>query len=120
MSELNSGLVDSIVKQVMQELEGRGAVSGTPATGSQVTNGIFENANDAIEAAKVAQKVWVRTPRKTKENVIAALRQAMHDNAEEFARQGQAETGMGRVKHKILKHHNAADATPGNTICPGS
>ncbi len=58
-------------------------------------------------------KIWHAMPRADKAKVIAALRQTMHDHAEEFARRSQQETGMGRVEDKIAKHHNAADATPG-------
>lgn len=112
MAEINQDLVNSIVRQVMAELDQRGVAATTGPT-TTVTNGIFENVNSAIEATARAQKMWVRTPKETKARVIQALRQAMHDNADEFARQAQAETGMGRVKCKTIKHHNAAEATPG-------
>jgi acyl-CoA reductase-like NAD-dependent aldehyde dehydrogenase len=57
--------------------------------------------------------------KREREKVIAALRQAMHDHAVTFARMAQQETGMGRVDDKIVKHHNAADATPGTEDLEG-
>lgn len=111
MAEINQDLVNSIVRQVMAELDQRGLATQSQAT--QVTNGLFDDVESAIQATTRAQKIWVRTPKETKARVIQALRQAMHDHAEEFARRAQSETGMGRVKCKIIKHHNAADATPG-------
>ncbi len=109
--DIDQQVLSEIVKKVVAELEQRGTLSG--ASTSSVTNGIFENANDAIEAAKRAQKIWVNTPRETKARVIEALRKAMHQHAEEFSRRAQQETGMGRGEDKIAKHHNAADHSPG-------
>ncbi|MBN2091583.1 aldehyde dehydrogenase EutE [candidate division KSB1 bacterium] len=111
MAEISPQLINSIVQKVMLQLEQQGLVSDQPT--SSVKNGIFEDIPSAITATEQAQKIWVQTPKETKARVIQALRQAMHQNAEEFARRAQEETGMGRVKCKIIKHHNAADATPG-------
>lgn len=112
MAEINRNLIDTIVKQVMTELSVSGSLAASsPVTG--VTNGVFDNVESAVQATGAAQKIWVETTKDTKAQVISALRQAMHDHAEEFARRAHAETGMGRIEDKIAKHHNAADATPG-------
>ncbi|HNT66624.1 MAG TPA: aldehyde dehydrogenase EutE [bacterium] len=110
MADFDPTLVAEIVRRVITELNhSTGAAAGT--TG--VTNGIFATVDQAFAAAEKAQKIWHAMPRADKAKVIAALRQTMHDHAEEFARRAQQETGMGRVEDKIAKHHNAADATPG-------
>ena len=116
---IDEKLVSEIVKNVMSQLETRlaspPASSGNGSSLSPVVagNGIFEDVNQAVAAAKQAQRQWLVTPRETKAKVIDALRRAMHEHAETFARMAQQETGMGRVADKIVKHHNAADATPG-------
>lgn len=110
MAEVNQKLVQDIVRQVISQLEQNG---NTPAQESSGDNGVFERIDDAINATIKAQKEWLKTPREIKTKVIDALRQSMHENAEGFSRRAQAETGMGRVADKIVKHRNAADATPG-------
>jgi acyl-CoA reductase-like NAD-dependent aldehyde dehydrogenase len=111
MAEIDQKLISEIISNVMAELEKR---SASP-TSSSSTNmlGVYDDIEEAIQATIPAQKIWVRTPKSVKEKVIDALRKAMHENANEFARMAQEETGMGRVADKIIKHHNAADATPG-------
>ena len=111
MSELDQNLVAEIVRNVMSELENRETFSQLKQT--SVKTGVFDDVEEAIEATTQAQKIWHKTPNETKEKVIAALRQAMHTHADEFAKRALEETGMGRLEDKIAKHHNAADATPG-------
>ncbi|MBN1349047.1 aldehyde dehydrogenase EutE [candidate division KSB1 bacterium] len=117
MAQLDTDLVNTIVSRVIAELEKQNLVT-SGISGN--TTGVYENIDDAIAATFQAQKVWLKTPLETKARVIAALRQAMHDNAEEFARRAREETGMGRVEDKIIKHHNAADATPGLEDLPSA
>ncbi|MCA9732413.1 MAG: aldehyde dehydrogenase [Deferribacteres bacterium] len=111
--QIEQHVIDKIVREVISQL-GEGAAKNTANTSSSSTQyAVFEEVETAIAAAEAAQKIWVNTPNKTKAKVIAALRQAMHDNTDEFARRAWQETGMGRLEDKIAKHHNAADATPG-------
>ncbi len=112
MAEIDRDLVAQIVKNVVAEL-GKQKPVATAVQPSGVTNGVFEDINSAIAASIEAQKAWMQTSREVKEKVIAALRQAMHQHAEEFARRALQETGMGRLQDKIFKHHNVADVTPG-------
>jgi propionaldehyde dehydrogenase len=48
-----------------------------------------------------------------RKKIVEAIRRAARDYAEEFSRRALAETGMGRIEDKILKHQVAADTTPG-------
>jgi len=114
--KLISAIVDEVVSRLQSETSGQKAVAGTPPTDA---NGVFNDVNDAVNATIAAQKVWAEMKKRDREKVIAALRQAMHDNADTFARMAQQETGMGRVEDKIIKHHNAADASPGTEDLEG-
>lgn len=107
--DYNEKYISEIVKRVVEEFEKKSA--GTYNSSS--SNGVFDNVDEAVHASKSAQKIWANSSKSLKEKVIAALRTAMHENAEEFSRRAVEETGMGRVEDKIIKHHNAADATPG-------
>ncbi|MDZ7316504.1 MAG: aldehyde dehydrogenase, partial [candidate division KSB1 bacterium] len=112
---MDDKLVSAIVEEVMQRLQAVQPTSAPKAVSASTTNttGVFDDINEAIEATLAAQKVWMTVKKRDKQKVIAALRKAAHDNAETFARMEQQETGMGRVEDKIVKCHNAADATPG-------
>jgi acyl-CoA reductase-like NAD-dependent aldehyde dehydrogenase len=107
--DYNEKYISEIVKRVVEEFEKKSA--GAYSSGS--SNGVFDNVDEAVLASISAQKIWVNYSKSLKEKVIAALRIAMHENAEEFSRRAVEETGMGRVEDKIIKHHNAADSTPG-------
>jgi NAD-dependent aldehyde dehydrogenases len=75
--------------------------------------GIFENIEDAITAAKKAQKEIQPMPLEFREKIIANIRKKTLENAQIFAEKGVEETGMGNVGHKILKHQLVAEKTPG-------
>lgn len=109
MAELDNALVERIVGRVLSEMERRSA--SVSCSGTQ--SGVFDDVNQAVEAAHAAQKTWAMQSLAEKGRVIETLRQAMHQHADEFSRMAHAETGMGRVEDKILKHHNAANSTPG-------
>ena len=107
---MDNNIVNEIVREVLSRLENQGTVQPN-ASSNQA--GVFENINDAIDATIDAQKKWVNVPKRQKTKIINALRQAMHDHADDFARMAQQETGMGRIEDKIVKHHNAAYFSPG-------
>lgn len=77
------------------------------------SHGVFSDMNDAIEAAKKAQKIVGRMSMDQRENIISNIRKKTMENAEILARMGVHETGMGNVGHKILKHQLVAEKTPG-------
>ena len=98
-------LVQDVVKEVMAKLQLQ------PQT--TVQHGVFEDMNEAIEAAKKAQKYIHRMSMDQREQIISNIRKKTKENAEIFARMGVEETGMGNVPHKILKHQLVAEKTPG-------
>lgn len=79
----------------------------------ETTLGIFEEMNDAIAAAKEAQKVMQKMPMDFREKILTNIRKKSHDHAEILAKMAVEETGMGNVGDKILKHHLLAERTPG-------
>lgn len=96
----------------------RGVVAQvTSQNSSIVTNekqlGVFESMNDAILAAKKAQKQLRVMPLEFREKIIAKIREKIRENKEELARLAVEETGMGRIGDKILKHELVAEKTPG-------
>lgn len=102
---VNEQMVQDVVRQVVAKLQLATDVSGQ--------KGVFTDMNDAIEAAKKAQKYVRRMSMDQREEIITNIRRKTRENAEILARMGVQETGMGNVGHKILKHQLVADKTPG-------
>ena len=100
--------VQEIVKKVMtsMNLDGRDV-------GPVGSRGIFKDMNEAVEAAYEAQKQVRVMTLDQREKIISIMRDKIRDNAETLAKMGVAETKMGNVGDKILKHRLVADKTPG-------
>lgn len=96
--------VSAIVQEVVAKLQ---------LAEPEAENGIFDDMNEAIAAAKEAQQVVRRMPLDRREKIISSIRKKTIENAEILARMGVEETGMGNVGHKILKHRLVAENTPG-------
>lgn len=75
--------------------------------------GVFDEMNDAINAAKRAQSVMQKLSMDCREKIISNIRKKTIENAEIMANMGVEETKMGNVGHKILKHQLLAEKTPG-------
>ncbi|MDO4285734.1 MAG: aldehyde dehydrogenase EutE [Eubacteriales bacterium] len=100
---------ESMVKEVVQEVLAKMQISEAAAG----KHGVFRDMNEAIAAAKEAQKVVRNLTMDQREKIISIIRRKTHENAEIMARMGVDETGMGNVGDKILKHHLVADKVPG-------
>ncbi len=109
MAELDSKNIEEIIKKVIKHLETN--QSGIPKMMN--SSPVFKDVKTAVSASKQAQAVWKKISKEKKAKIIEALRESMHEHAESFSRKALEETGMGRFDDKIIKHHNAADATPG-------
>lgn len=103
---VNESMVQDIVKEVVARMQ----LSGTAQTAE---HGVFADMNQAIEAAKEAEKTVRRMSMDQREQIVSNIRKKTHEAAEILARMGVEETGMGNVGDKILKHHLLADKTPG-------
>lgn len=103
---INESEISAIVKEVVARMQGNGS-----AESKQL--GVFADMNDAIAAAKEAQKVMQQMPMDFREKIISVIRRKTKENAEILAKMAVEETGMGNVGDKILKHHLVAEKTPG-------
>ena len=75
--------------------------------------GIFDDMNDAIDAAQKAYKSVRAMSVEKREQLITEIRRLTRAEAQIMAELGVKETGMGRVAHKTAKHMLVADKTPG-------
>jgi aldehyde dehydrogenase len=101
-------LVETIVRRVVHEA---GPVVATSALKGDW--GVFEEMNDAVEAAHEAFLEFKERSPQCRKKITDAVRQMALDHKEELARMAVEETGMGRLDHKIAKIINSAKNSPG-------
>lgn len=77
-------------------------------------DGVFDNVEDAIEAAYKAQREWINNYKvEDRQRVIEAIRRWSRTHIEEWCLKIVAETGMGRYEDKVAKHLAVINKTPG-------
>lgn len=102
---VNEQMVHELVQQVMAKL--------SLNEDALQSKGVFKGMNEAVEAAKAAQKRVHIMSMDQREQIITNIRKKTMEHAEILARMAVEETGMGNVGHKILKHQLLAEKTPG-------
>lgn len=121
---INSEQIERLVKEIMSSMsevnaeretkfaEEHGTVQARKRRGDA---GVFHDMNDAIEAARQAQKAYRLCSMADRKIYVDGIRQAVLGNgtAEILSRMTVEETGMGNIEHKIIKNRLAAEKTPG-------
>lgn len=100
-----SAVVEQIVGKIMMQLRD----TPTPA----YKHGIFNNMEEAVGAARQAQKKLVKLSLGDRGQIIAAMRKAAIEHAPEISKLAVTETQMGDSSHKLTKNILAATKTPG-------
>ncbi len=138
MNDFNMIDIESIVKNIVKELTGNEKEQGTITTAAvpkEVNplvdiekkimgfvntptmpigeHGVFEDINDAIEQAWIAEQEYRKVGLDKRTEIIEAFKAEVRKNVEEISRRTFEETGMGRYEDKILKNNLALDKTPG-------
>ena len=75
--------------------------------------GIYADMNEAIDAAEKGYRAVRAMTVEQREKIISEIRKLTLAEAPIMAEIGVAETGMGKVEHKRLKHILVAEKTPG-------
>lgn len=104
--DINAAQISAIVENVIKSMNCE-AIS----VGKQ--KGVFETMTEALEAVQTAYKQYRSYTIEQREKMIAAIRRLTLEEAENMAKIGVEETGMGRVSDKIIKHQLVANKTPG-------
>ena len=102
-------IVESIVKGTQSAAKN---YSPTEYAGRKLV-GIYSDMNEAIDAAERGYRAVRSMTVEQREKIIAEIRRLTLAEAPIMAEIGVAETGMGRVDHKRLKHILVAEKTPG-------
>ena len=115
MSRLTDQDVEAIARRLAAELQ-RGATDAGPQrapTPAARDLGIFATVDEAVQAAREAQPIFVALPLKVRAKIIEGIRQTMLESNEALARAAHEETGLGRVEDKVVKNRLVTEKTPG-------
>ncbi len=103
---LDEKCISTIVESVIRNMDGK---VETPKN----LKGVFPTMTEALEAVQKAYIQYKSYTVEQREKMIEAIRRLTLEEAEEMAKLGVEETGMGRVSDKIIKHQLVANKTPG-------
>ncbi len=142
MAELDAQSVTDIVRRVVAEIQNGGSsTSGTatnvaatvvveepslasgpasplPQAGprpvaAQAESNLFTSLDQAVEAARNAQRLWIALPLEKRKEAIANIRQHALQNAQRLGQMAVHETGLGKMPDKMNKIILIAEKTPG-------
>jgi len=99
--------VEIIVEKVLEKLSSEEQNSSTNIPAAGGSGGVFQEMEDAIQAAADAQQALVRLPLSTREKIIQTMRDVGWANREEYGRMELEETDLGAVDGTVLKLETA-------------
>ena len=119
---MNEQRLVQVIEEVIREFKANKSSSVTAPgseplyTGGGSTNGIFNDIDSAIKAARSAFENYKKIPLEKKHKIIEAIRVQSRRYARELAQEAHSETGFGNVECKYNKNILVADKTPGPEI----
>ena len=109
MNDFNISDIEKIVRSIVEDIK-----NVEPKQDSSNNNfGIFDDMNEAIHEASMAQKQYLRYSLKKRSEIVNSIRKALLENIDELSKMSVEETGMGRYEDKILKNKLAIEKSPG-------
>ncbi len=106
--------IRQVVSQVLNKVQSAPTASwDSTQYGGRKLIGVYDDMNDAIAAANEGYKAVRAMSVEDREKIITEIRRLTREEAPVMAEIGVAETKMGKVEHKRLKHILVADKTPG-------
>lgn len=105
--------MEEVVQNLGLKTSSPAIISTSPGTTGKGEDGIFDQIEDAIDAASDAQRALVAMSLDTRRAIVSTIRETAMLHAKGLAKCTLDETGMGRISHKIRKFEVAAQLTPG-------
>jgi len=116
--EFDKEKLDRLVDSVIEKLRADTIISKTtiaptqivfqknnPVLSKQGKFGVFENIDDAIKAAHIAQKKLILLPLKKRNEIIKNIRSRCRENISLLSDMAHRETGLGNIEDKKAKNH---------------
>lgn len=114
--------IEHIVEVVINRLQKEGIPfpqSGSPSISSSgVSDGVFQEIQDAIQAAFTAQKKLLSLPLKIRGQIIQSIRDTGIANAENYGRMEFEETGLGKLEDNVKKNKAACQVMGMEDLVP--
>lgn len=108
------GIVEAVVRKMLGGAQSAPAPEiKTSSVFSPRPRGVFETADQAVQAAREAFRVLNNMTLEQRAKIISAIRACGIKHAREFAERTIKETGMGRLQDKLNKMFSSAERTPG-------
>ena len=114
MANITEAEIRKIVENIIKGTNGGATAkwTSTEYNGRKLI-GIYADMNEAIDMAEKGYRAVRAMTVEQREKIIDEIRRLTYAEAAIMAEIGVAETGMGKVEHKRLKHILVADKTPG-------
>ncbi|MFN3194148.1 MAG: aldehyde dehydrogenase family protein [Aureliella sp.] len=109
--QISEDLIRNVVTQVIQEVRGNAANANSTVGGGR--NGVFDDANAAVAAARAAFEQLRNRPMEDRKKAIEHIRRISIENAVELGTMEMNETKIGRLEHKIAKLETLGKLSPG-------
>ncbi len=112
---VNENVLEKMITNVFMDMMKEKVNGKTPvaAKDGKVCDGLFDTVDEAVAAAKAAQKRLVSLSLEKREVIIGAVRRVSLENNKAWAQATVEETTFGRVEDKIQENILAATKTPG-------
>lgn len=105
-------LIESIVKEVIKNI-GSNNIETLSKNKASNRLGIFDDMENAIEQAYIAQKKYMEKNLETRRKIIEAIKNKLKPLVKEMSEMTVSESKMGRVEDKINKNNLVLEKTPG-------
>lgn len=119
MSQIDKNLVSSVVAEVLLQLREKGVnPTGMPtgacsAVPAQTQFGVYDNMEDAIDAAQRSYKMLCQKGVAARRKAVACIRKLAVENAEAWGKMEFEETKIGKLAHKVEKLRSCIPVVPG-------
>ena len=115
---LNDNEISDIVEKVLRDIRSpeskqQAQITIKRSSEPQCDRGAFASLDQAIDAARRAQRELLNLGMATRFEIVRRMRQTAQQSAELWAQMAQEETGMGRPQDKFQKNLLCARKTPG-------
>jgi len=107
-------IVSGLAAQPLRGTAAAPAPSSGPSADAGL--GIFDTIDEAVQTARRTFPKFVRLPLKTRQRIIAAIRETTMEHATALAKAAHQETGLGRFEDKIVKNQLVSEKTPGPEV----
>lgn len=117
---LDEKLIEQIVEQVVTRLSANdmnAAPDNTPSK-SQVQDGVFDDMETCVQAARQAHQQLLNLPLDVRRDVLESIRECGRANAEEYGRLEFEETDLGKLDDNIKKNISACQVMGMEDLTP--